>query len=245
MLIKSKKLMFYKLTNILNDIGSVLVPKVCFGCNTHLLGGEHLLCTPCRNDLPITDYNFNAENPVDRIFYGRINIKKANSLLFFTENGTVQQLLHHLKYKNQEKIGVFLGDWFGHIIKENGFIDKIDIVMPVPLHRKKQRQRGYNQVSLFGKCLAKHLNAQYIDHVLIKTSNTKTQTKKGRIGRWYGNKSLYMLSDPELVRGKNILLVDDIITTGATIEMCAKAIQTSENTTIFVASMAVVPLAYK
>ena len=237
--------MLYKLTNILNDVSNVLVPTVCFGCNAHLLGGEHLLCTQCRSDLPLTDYNFNVENPVDRIFYGRINIKKANSFLFFTENGVVQQLLHYLKYKNQEKIGVFLGDWFGQTIKENQFLSQIDFVIPVPLHSKKMRKRGYNQVARFGQQLAEHLGAKYVDDILIKTSNSKTQTKKKRIGRWYDNKSLYIISKPDLVKGKNILLVDDIITTGATIEMCAKALQKSENVNVYVASMAFVPLAHK
>ncbi|MGI9550703.1 MAG: ComF family protein [Aurantibacter sp.] len=234
-----------KLTKILNDISNVLVPEVCFGCNAHLLGGEHLLCTSCRNDLPLTEYTFNVENPVDRIFYGRINIKKANSFLFFTENGTVQRLLHHLKYKNQEKIGDFLGNWFGQIIKENGFIDPIDFVIPVPLHSKKLRQRGYNQVALFGMRLAEHLEAKYADNILFKTANTKTQTKKGRIGRWFENKSLYTLSNSDLIRDRNVLLVDDIITTGATLEMCTKVLMESNNVNVYVASMAVVPLAYK
>lgn len=237
--------MYPKLTNILNDIGNVLVPKVCFGCNAHLLGGEHLLCTPCRNDLPLTEYNFNVENPVDRIFYGRINIKKANSFLFFTENGIVQQLLHHLKYKNQEIVGDFLGDWFGQTIEENGFLRDIDLVIPVPLHITKKRQRGYNQVDRFAKCLAEHLDAEYAEDILIKTSNTRTQTKKGRIGRWYDNRSLYTVSNIDSIENKNVLLVDDIITTGATIEMCAKALQESKNVNVYMASMAIVPLVYK
>ena len=233
--------MYPKLTNIINDISNVLVPKVCFGCNAHLLGGEHLLCTSCRNDLPLTDYNFNVENPVDRIFYGIINIKKANSFLFFTENGTVQQLLHHLKYKNQEMVGEFLGDWFGQSIKEKGFIDKIDIVIPVPLHSKKLKKRGYNQVSLFASRLAHHLGAELREDILLKTANSKTQTKKGRIGRWFDNKALFTISEAVKLQGKNVLLVDDIITTGATIEKCALAIQKSQLINLYVASMAVVP----
>ncbi|MEO9894324.1 ComF family protein [Aurantibacter sp.] len=231
-----------KLSNIVNDISSILVPRVCFGCNTHLLGGEHLICTSCRNDLPLTDYTFNVENTVDRIFYGRINVKKANSFLFFTENGIVQQLLHHLKYKNQEIVGDFIGEWFGNTIKTNGFIDAIDYVVPVPLHRKKLQRRGYNQVTRFAKHLATNLNAEFRDDILLKTSNSKTQTKKGRLGRWFENKSLYTLSNSMDLANKNVLLVDDIITTGATIELCAKALQKSKNINIYVASMAVVPL---
>ena len=96
---------------------------MCFGCNTRLNRGEYHLCTVCRNHLPLTEYSFNVENAVDRIFYGRINIKKANSFLFFIENGIVKNLIHHLKYKNQEQIGTFLGDWHGQIIAENNYID--------------------------------------------------------------------------------------------------------------------------
>ncbi|MUH37374.1 ComF family protein [Zobellia amurskyensis] len=192
--------------------------------------------------MPLTDYTFNDENPVDRIFYGRINIKKASSMLFFSENGIVRELIHHLKYKNQEQVSTFLGDWYGQILKDNHeLLNKIDIVIPVPLHRKKLRQRGYNQVASFAQRLAFHLNAEYVDHILIKTANTKTQTKKGRIGRWQNAKDLYTLSDPDYLKNKNILLVDDVITTGATMEICARTLDQTPNATIYIASMAVVP----
>ena len=148
--------MHYKLSNILNDIVSILLPKVCFGCNARLNRGENQLCTVCRNQLPLTEYNFNDENAVDRIFFGRINITKANSFLFFTQNGIVKNLIHHLKYKNQQEIGTLLGDWHGQLIAENNFIDQIDFVIPVPLHPKKKKRRGYNQVTAFGKQLALH-----------------------------------------------------------------------------------------
>lgn len=231
-----------KLTNILNDINRVLVPKVCFGCNAHLNRGENHLCTTCRNDLPLTDYCFNEENPVDRIFYGRINIKKASSFLFYTEKSSVQQLIHFLKYKNQEGISSFLGDWYGQILKESGTLDGvIDVVVPVPLHRKKLRKRGYNQVVGFAQRLAYHLNTEYVDDVLIKTANTKTQTKKGRLSRWQGNTALYTLKDAIKIENKNVLLVDDVITTGATMEICAKALSEASGITLYVTSMAVVP----
>ncbi|MFS4492483.1 ComF family protein [Maribacter sp. 2308TA10-17] len=214
---------------------------VCFGCNTHLNRREEHLCTVCRNHLPLTDYTFNDENPIDRIFYGRIRIKKASSFLFFTENSIVQSLIHHLKYKNQEQIGGFLGDWYGQILKENQFLDKIDIVIPVPLHKKKLKKRGYNQVSEFAKHLARHLNADYFDDILIKTANTKTQTTKGRMGRWLENNALYTLSDVVSLKNKNVLLVDDVITSGATMEICSKALQKAEGVNVYLTSMATVP----
>lgn len=234
-----------KLSNILNDINSILVPHLCFGCNAHLIRGEYILCTVCRNDLPLTDYCFNDENAVDRIFYGRINIKKASSFLFFEKSGIVQQLIHYLKYKNQEEIGIFLGNWYGQIIKEEIGTNQIDAVIPVPLHKRKLRQRGYNQVAQFAKRLSHHLDAEYVDHILVKTANTKTQTKKGRIGRWYSDKALYTLSDPYYLENKRVLLVDDVITTGATMEICAGALQATKGITLYLASMAVVPLVHK
>ena len=229
-----------KITNIINDINSILVPIVCFGCNAHLNRGEQHLCTVCRNTLPLTDYTFNAENTLDRIFYGRINVIKASSFLFFSENGIVQRLIHHLKYKNQEQIGIFLGDWYGQVLKERNFLANIDIVIPVPLHKKKLKQRGYNQVTKFAERLAFHIKADYVDHILVKTANTKTQTTKTRISRWQENKSLYILTDAPFLKNKKILLVDDVITSGATMEICAKTLQQTEGVTIYIASMAVV-----
>lgn len=229
-----------KLTNVINDINSILVPIVCFGCNAHLNRGEQYLCTVCRNSLPLTDYTFNEENTLDRIFYGRIHIKKASSFLFFTENGIVQQLIHHLKYKNQERIGAFLGDWYGQKLKENGYLNTIDVVIPVPLHKNKYKRRGYNQVALFAQKIAVHIGADYVDSLLIKTANTKTQTTKTRIGRWHENKALYTLSDVSLLKNKKVLLLDDVITSGATIEICSQALQEAEGISIYIASMAVV-----
>jgi len=241
-ILRHEILLYKKLTNILNDINTILIPQVCFGCNAHLIRGEHLVCTVCRNDLPLTDYTFNEENPVDRIFYGRINIKKASSFLFFSENSIVQHLIHHLKYKNQEQIGVFLGDWYGQNLKDNGALNEIiDLVVPVPLHPKKLRRRGYNQVAKFAQRLAYHIGAEYADHLLVKSANTKTQTKKGRIGRWQGEKALYTLSDAEYLKNKTVLLVDDVITTGATMEICAKTLTETAGTIVYVVSMAVVP----
>ncbi|WP_282161974.1 ComF family protein [Ulvibacterium marinum] len=230
-----------KLSNIINDINTLLLPKVCFGCNAHLSGGEQHLCTVCRNQIPLTEYTFNAENAVDRIFYGRINIKKASSFLFFSETGIVKNLIHYLKYRNQEQIGDFLGDWYGQALKEDLLNKTIHAVVPVPLHKNKLRQRGYNQVALFARKIAHHLNAEYIDHVLVKTSNTKTQTQKGRIARWQANKALYTLTHTSELENKNVLLVDDVITTGATMELCAKALKEAKGINIYLTSIAVVP----
>ncbi|MFS4468826.1 ComF family protein [Maribacter sp. 2210JD10-5] len=222
-------------------MNTVLLPIACFGCNARLNRGEKHICTVCRHQLPLTEHTFNVENSVDRIFYGRINIKKASSFLFYAEQGIVKNLIHHLKYKNQEQIGAFLGDWYGATIKENGFLTAIDFVIPVPLHQKKLKKRGYNQVALFAERLAFHLNSRYWPDALIKTADTRTQTKRTRLSRWYDNRSLYELSDSKLLEHKNVLLVDDVITTGATMEICTQAFKDVKGISIYVASMAIVP----
>ncbi len=214
---------------------------LCFGCNVRLYRGEQILCTFCRDQLPLTEYSFNEESAVDRIFYGRTDIKKASSFLFYTENGIVQNLIHQLKYRNQPQIGAFLGDWYGQLLVQNGFSDPIDLVIPVPLHPIKQKKRGYNQVTLFAQKLAEHLESAYNSEILLKTANTKTQTQKSRILRWRQTPELYVLSDPALIIGKSVLLVDDVITTGSTIEACAQALHEAPNVKIYVATMAVVP----
>ena len=233
--------MYSNLSKIINDINTILLPRLCFGCNALLYRGEEHICTVCRNHLPLTEYNFNAENPVDRIFYGRINIIKASAFLFYTEKGIVKNLIHYLKYKNQEQIGSFLGNWYGQLMKENNFLTDLDYVIPVPLHPIRLRKRGYNQVALFAIAIAEHLNARYIDHFLIKTANTKTQTKKTRLLRSQNKQALYVLTDTEALRNKKVLLLDDVITTGATMEACATVLSRTPGINLYLASMAVVP----
>lgn len=228
-------------SKIINDINSILLPSVCFGCNVQLSRGEHLLCTVCRHDLPLTDYNFTDENPVDRMFYGRVPIEKAVSFLLFSDIGIVKNMLHYLKYKNQEVVGEFIGDWFGHQIAKRNDLE-VDLVVPVPLHYKKQRKRGYNQVDVFGKRLAQHLNTDFRDDILIKSRNTRTQTKKNRFDRWMNNQGIFALKEHPHPTEKRVLLVDDVITTGATIEACAKTLLQLPEVKLYVATMAVVPL---
>ena len=196
--------MYSKLSNILNDINTIMMPRLCFGCNARLYRGEHLLCTFCRNQLPLTEYNLTDENAVDRIFYGRIDIKKAAALLYYEEHGIVKNLIHYLKYKNQQPIGIFLGDWFGELIKKEGELHQIDVVIPVPLHKIKLRKRGYNQVAEFGKRMAFHLGAAYMDTFLSKRQTRKHRPKRTGFTAGKGAEELYRLSDPGLIKNTRI-----------------------------------------
>lgn len=230
-----------RLAKILNEINNILLPRVCFGCNAQLFSGERILCAVCRHDVPLTDHNYLEENEVDRIFYGRIPIEKAASFVFFSKNGLVKHLLHWLKYKNQEQIGRFFGEWCGAVLAENNQLKNIDAIVPVPLHPKKLKKRGYNQVALFAQTIAEQIGATYCDDWLIKTKNIKTQTKKGRQSRWESSKNAFELNASNSRNFNHVLLVDDVITTGATIESCAKTLLQQKNTQVSVLSMAIVP----
>ncbi|MCX2718311.1 ComF family protein [Lentiprolixibacter aurantiacus] len=230
-----------KLSNIANDINKVLLPTLCFGCMVRLSRGEQMLCTVCRNHLPLTEYDFERENAVDRIFFGRTPIRTAAAMLFYDREGIVKNLIHALKYKGQQQVGEFLGDWFGELLKDCTPEVDFDYVIPVPLHPKKLRKRGYNQVEGFGLKLAFHLQAKYRDDLLIKTANSRTQTKKNRLYRWMGNQALYQLKDPSALENRQLLLVDDVITTGATLEACSEALHKAPDVSVSIAAMAVVP----
>ncbi len=221
--------------NLLN----LFFPKVCLACDSHLTDNEAHICTSCRHDLPLTDFHFNSSNAVHKILYGRVRLEQATALLHFSKKGKVQQLMHNLKYRGHEVVGELLGNWLGEALKPSKQYKAIDLVIPVPLHKSKQRQRGYNQVDKFGKALASALDAEYKADVLIKPSATKTQVFKDRLMRSTSNTDSFKLSESYAISGKHILLVDDIITTGATIEACANTLFQAKDITLSVATMAI------
>ena len=230
-----------KLPNILNDLNTVLFPLVCFGCNARLYRGEQTLCVPCRDQLPLTEFNFSAENQVDRTFYGRIPVKKSSCFLYFYEHGIVRNLIHHLKYRNQPQIGNFLGRWYGKLLEEDPSLPFIDMVIPVPLHPKKLKKRGYNQVLGFGSEIARALGTSCRDDLLEKVAHTQTQTHKSRIFRWQHERPVFEVKDCRDLDRKKVLLVDDVITTGATLEACAQALMRCADVEVYIATMAMVP----
>ncbi|WP_369793439.1 ComF family protein [Lacinutrix sp. Hel_I_90] len=176
---------------------------------------------------------------MSKLFYGRAKIINGTALLRFEKKGSVQQLIHELKYREQQDVGLFLGNWLGEELKTIEAYKSIDLVIPVPLHKNKLRRRGYNQVTKFGQQIAKALNTDYDESVLIKITNTTSQVNKKRFARWSNNDELFSLINKEKIENKHILLVDDIITTGATIEACIQVLNRADHVTISIATMAI------
>jgi len=221
--------------NLLN----LFFPKVCLGCQNHLTDNELHICTTCRHQLPLTNFHFEKSNAVHKMMYGRIKLEEATALLHFSKKGIVQQLMHNLKYRGHEVVGEFLGEWLGEALKNSEAYKAVDVVVPVPLHKSRQKQRGYNQVDKFGKALAIALNADFNSSTLIKVSATKTQVFKDRLKRSSAIEANFTISEKESLKHKHILLVDDIITTGATIEACANALFEIEGLKLSLATMAI------
>ena len=223
---------------LFSDLLSVILPNYCVGCGCVLTGSESFVCVYCRGKLTETQLHLQKKNRIIKRFYGQCDLSCATSLFYFYKGSVVQQLIHHLKYKNNEKIGAWLGEWLGEKIRLVQEFQQIDAVIPVPLHKEKLNMRGYNQVALFGKKIAESLNAEYIDDVLIKIKMNTTQTQKNLWLRFKDSKDIFSIQNGARIKGKHILLVDDLITTGATIESCYNQLNKIENIKIGIATMA-------
>ena len=223
---------------ILKDTFYLFFPKICTTCSSRLLQTEDFICTQCRHDLPIICYTNYQKNKIAAIFYGRIPVEKATSFLYFYKDGKVQQLIHQLKYKGNQEIGSFIGKWFGQNLKKSNEFTDIDYIIPVPLHPNKLKKRGYNQLTSFGKSLSSVLNIPYKTGILLKVNTSKTQTYKKRFERFSDNETKFQISDTAFLENKHILLIDDVITTGATLEACSLELLKTKNIKISIATIA-------
>jgi ComF family protein len=223
---------------ILKNIFNIFFPELCVICENQLIQGEELMCISCRGDLPVTNFSSWKNNKVELSFQGRIPIESATALLYYKRKGNVQRLIHQLKYKNRQKIGKILGQWLAEdIIVQNRF-EKFDFIIPVPLHPDKLKKRGYNQVTTFGKSMATKLGSTLLENVLVCVSKSKTQTFKNRFERTLNIEEKFDISDADMLKNKHILLIDDIITTGSTLEACSIQLLRIPNIKISIATIA-------
>jgi ComF family protein len=220
------------------SIINLFFPKVCSGCSSFLLSNENVICTVCRHDIPLTNHHLNPENDAFKKFYGRIPVLHTSALFYFHKKGIVQELIHNLKYKGHEEIGAILGEWYAEDLKTIELLESVDEIIPVPLHRRKLKERGYNQVTTFGTALSSSLNIEYNDSLLIRNVYSKTQSKKNLLGRTEGIESTFDVSFTEKDHNKHFLLIDDVITTGSTLEACSRALLKIPSSKISIVCMA-------
>lgn len=221
-----------------SDFAALIYPRVCVACGNNLFRHEGPVCNLCYTSLPKTNFHLDIQNPVNKIFYGRADVKMASGFLFFQKKGSVQKMLHALKYRSKPEVGVLLGKWYGADLKKSGVYSQCDYIIPVPLHKNRQRKRGYNQSEHFANGLSQELNIPVLNNVLLKKHFTETQTYKTREERWQNTIHSFELQNAGLLAGKSILLVDDVITTGATTEACVLQLQKATNAPVYVASIA-------
>lgn len=218
---------------------NLFFPEVCYACLRFLSDNENCICTHCRHHLPVTNFHFTNSDAIKKVLYGRAVIENGTALFRFEKKGLVQQLIHGLKYKGYQKIGFTLGNWLGAELKTVQAYKNIDLVIPVPLHKSKLKKRGYNQVSKFAQQIAQAINATYTDKILLKTSQSTSQVNKKRWARWNNTNTLFVLNNKTKIDNKHILIVDDVITTGATLEACINVLQQANNVKISIATIAI------
>jgi ComF family protein len=222
----------------IGDFISLIFPRICAACGNSLWKHEDTICQSCEFHLPKTNFHFSDENPVTKIFWGRADLISGAAFLYFNKGNKVQLLIHQLKYNGRKDIGVFLGVLYGHTLKYAPSFNSADIIVPVPLHKKKYMKRGYNQSEQFGIGLSSVMAVPLNRHLLVRTKATETQTRKSRFSRYQNVREIFMVNQPENWRGKHLLLVDDVITTGATLESCIEALRVIPDVKISVAGIA-------
>ena len=212
------------LKRLATDLFGLLFPELCNACGTHLYYGEKEICSKCLYQLPYTDFHLHPENAVAKQFWGRLPLQNATALLYFKKGGKVQNLMHGLKYKGKTEVGEKLGELLGEKLNQSNEFKNIDLIVPVPLHPKRERQRGYNQSEFIAKGLAKSLQVPHSTSHLLRTKVTQTQTKKSRYTRYENMETVFSTANNIELIDQNILLVDDVVTTGATLEACGNVL---------------------
>ena len=191
----------------------------------------------CMYKLPKTNYHTNADNPLAKVFWGRVEVNAVAAYCHYQKGNTVQDLVHELKYNGKKQLGTYLGKWYGNDLKESPLFNKVDAIVYIPLHPTKLKKRGYNQSALFAEGLAQSMGVPLLHGALSRVKNTDTQTRKSRIERWANVEGIFKVDKPEELINKHVLLVDDIITTGATIEACAVELLKANPASISIASI--------
>jgi ComF family protein len=227
-----------RLTRHVDDLLGLFFPDLCVTCGERLLSHEKYVCLNCWHDLPQTHFHFKPENKVAQLFWGRVQIENATSFFTYKKGSRYQQLIHFIKYKGLKELGFETGRRFGFELNESETFRSVDWIIPVPLHPKKQKRRGYNQSEWIARGMADSMQKQVSSDNLLRRIYTSTQTRKNRFERWQNVEGIFEVIRPGEFENKHILLVDDVVTTGSTLEACAFQLLKIENTKVSIATLA-------
>lgn len=227
-----------KLLQLFQDIIALVFPKICYGCGTLLDSFEKVICTACHVDAPLTDFHLLQQNNLQEKFKEWFAVRNATALFYFQKEGVVAALIHQFKYNGVVEIGVFLGNWLGWQIKESPFYKEIHLIVPVPLHRKRERKRGFNQALIIAKEISSVIEVPLMENALVRKKNTKQLAHIGIDERWKEIENAFEVNPILENSSKNFLLVDDVITTGATLNACSQSLQKCCNGEISIAALA-------
>ncbi|WP_163715751.1 ComF family protein [Mangrovibacterium lignilyticum] len=217
----------------------LVFPRSCVVCKQKLIQSERYICLRCLLHMPKTNHYKLIDNPMERLFYGRVQIERACAFFEFKKGSNYQQILHELKYRGQKELGEYFGKQFGTSLLKDEQVSSADYLCPVPLHPQKERKRGYNQSYHLALGLSQSLNISVESSNLYRSRFTSTQTLKSRWERWQNVEGIFDLADPAIFENKHVILVDDVVTTGATLEACAATIQSKCNAKISVVTLAI------
>jgi ComF family protein len=223
--------------NIKDSLLHLVFPQVCVGCGSDLINDNNKLCLHCHDVLPQTSFHLHSNNPVEKLFWGRLPITYATAQYYFSKGSLVQHLMHRFKYKGDKELGLFLGRLIGYQLNDTNRFKEIDALVPLPLFPSKERKRGYNQATLLCEGISDVLKKPVLKDVVIRTMFTESQTKKNRIERWQNMEGRFQLVDEPAVKSKHILLIDDVITTGATLEACGCELLKAEDVKLSIATL--------
>ena len=226
------------LSSVGEAASQLFFPHHCAACGTDILNRDTQLCWHCLGSLPATHFASLPANPLEKIFWGRLPVQAASALYFYTQDSILQKAMHAFKYHRNQALGIQLGRLLGVELLRSGRF-QADLLIPVPLHARKEKQRGFNQSALICRGISQVMNIPYLERVLLRPTASETQTNKSRIGRWENMEGKFAVSDRKAIEGKHCLLVDDVITTGATLESCGMALLTSNGVKISIASLGI------
>jgi len=228
-----------KTKTLLANFVSLLYPKLCVICGNPLIENEEFFCFACFLKLPKTHYHLIPENQAIERLAGKVSLEKASSYFYYNKGGIAQKLIAEIKYKGNQNLGEWIGIYLAKDMISSGFFQGIDYLVPVPLHRSKERKRGFNQAGKIAEGIAQVTKIPLETNNVLREKSNTTQTRKGVFDRWKNTRNLFQLKDPKLFCAKHILLIDDVLTTGSTLEAVAQSLLKSQEIKVSILTLAI------